>query len=116
MIHRRNFLASLGSPFQPRRVQRPNLLFIVADTWRGQAMPSAGDPDPVVPHLTRLASEGVSFQRAYTSYPVCCPSRAAMITGKFPHAARVPRNHMLLPLSENTMSAALKSAGYRTGY
>jgi arylsulfatase A-like enzyme len=39
-----------------------------------------------------------------------------MLTGKFPHAAGVPRNHMLLPLTEQTISAQLKRAGYRTGY
>jgi arylsulfatase A-like enzyme len=39
-----------------------------------------------------------------------------MLTGKFPHAAGVPHNHMQLPLAENTMSAELKRAGYRTGY
>src|SRR6185503_18938597 len=115
MVTRRGFLSTAAAALQstPRR---PNLLFIVADTWRGQALPSAGDADLVAPNLARLAKEGVSFGRAYTSYPVCCPSRAAMITGKFPHAAGVPRNHTLLPLDEKTMSAELKRAGYRTGY
>jgi arylsulfatase A-like enzyme len=115
MVTRRGFLSTAAAALQstPRR---PNLLFIVADTWRGQALPSAGDADLVAPNLARLAKEGVSFGRAYTSYPVCCPSRAAMLTGKFPHAAGVPRNHTLLPLDEKTMSAELKRAGYRTGY
>jgi arylsulfatase A-like enzyme len=116
MLNRRGFLSSLATAFQPRSSKRPNLLFIVADEWRGQAMPSAGDPDLIAPNLARLAEEGVDFRRAYTSYPVCCPSRAAMLTGKFPHAAGVRRNHTLLPLTEKTMSAELKRSGYRTGY
>jgi arylsulfatase A-like enzyme len=116
MLNRRGFLSSLASALQPSSSKRPNLLFIVADQWRAQAMPSAGDSDIVAPNLARLAGEGVDFRRAYTSYPVCCPSRAAMLTGKFPHAAGVPRNHTLLPLTEKTFSSELKGAGYRTGY
>src|SRR5215470_17756986 len=113
MLNRRAFLSSLAAPLKP---PRPNVLFIVADEWRGQAMPSAGDPDLIAPNLARLAGEGVDFRRAYTSYPVCCPSRAAMLTGKFPHAAGVAQNHTLLPLTEKTFSAEMRRAGYRTGY
>lgn len=116
MLDRRGFLSSLATALQPPSSKRPNLLFIVADQWRAQTMPSAGDPDLIAPNLARLAGEGVDFRRAYTSYPVCCPSRAAMLTGKFPHAAGVSRNHMLLPLTEKTISAELKRSGYRTGY
>jgi arylsulfatase A-like enzyme len=94
----------------------PNLLFIVTDSWRGQALPFAGDPNLAVPNLARLAREGAWCSRAYTTYAVCCPSRAAMLTGRFPHAAGVRRNHTLLPLDQATMSAALRSHGYRTGY
>jgi len=114
---RRSLLGALaatafGAP--PRKP--PNLLFILADSWRGPALPSAGDPNLVAPNLARLASQGVYCSRAYTSYPVCCPSRAAMLTGRFPHAAGVTRNHSLLPLAQETMSAVLKKSGYRTGY
>lgn len=116
MLDRRGFLTGMGALLQPRSPVRPNVLFIVADQWRAQALPSAGNPDLVAPNLARLAREGVDFRRAYTSYPVCCPARAAMLTGKFPHAAGVPRNHMQLPLTENTLSEELKRAGYRTGY
>ncbi len=96
--------------------RQPNVLFVVADEWRGQALPCAGDRDLIAPNLVRLAREGVYFRRAYTSYAVCCPARAAMLTGKFPHAAGVTHNHTLLPLDQGTMSAELKRAGYRTGY
>jgi arylsulfatase A-like enzyme len=115
MLTRRYFVSSAAAALQAP-AKRPNLLFIVADTWRAQALPSAGDADLVAPNLARLATEGVNFTRAYTSYPVCCPARAAMLTGKFPHAAGVPRNHTRLPLEQKTMSAELKRAGYRTGY
>jgi len=76
----------------------------------------AGDPNLLGPNIERLAREGVYCSRVYTSYPVCCPSRAAMLTGKVPHAAGVTGNHQLLPLEQSTMSAAMKAAGYRTGY
>ena len=115
MITRRGFLGSAAAALQAP-AKRPNLLFMVADTWRGQTLPSAGDADIVAPNLARLAKQSVDFRRAYTSYPVCCPARAAMLTGKFPHAAGVTRNHSLLPVEQPTMSAELKRAGYRTGY
>jgi arylsulfatase A-like enzyme len=114
-ISRRSLLGAAATLAAPPPKQ-PNLLFILTDSWRGQALPSAGDPNLAAPNLARLAHEGVYCSRAYTSYPVCCPSRAAMLTGKFPHAAGVTRNHSLLPLGQETMSAVLKSAGYRTGY
>jgi arylsulfatase A-like enzyme len=116
MVNRRSFLSSVARAFQGSAPARPNVLFIVADQWRGQAMPSAGDENLIAPNLARLAGEGVDCRRAYTSYPVCCPSRAAMLTGKFPHAAGVARNHTQLPLTEKTMSEELKRSGYRTGY
>lgn len=99
-----------------KRLARPNLLFIVADGWRGQALPSAGDPNLIAPNLARLAKDGLDCRRTYTSYAVCCPSRASMLTGKMPHAAGVTRNHSLLPLDQPTMSVAMRAAGYRTGY
>jgi arylsulfatase A-like enzyme len=116
-VTRREFLSAAAVEALPAASsKRPNLLFIVADSWRGQALPSAGDANLIAPNLARLAREGVYCSRAYTSYPVCCPSRAAMLTGKFPHAAGVVRNHTRLPLDQPTMPAAMKSAGYRTGY
>ena len=115
-VTRRSLLGAAAAALTAQTPKRPNLLFVVADSWRGQALPSAGDPNLVAPHLAQLAREGVYCSRAYTSYPVCCPSRSAILTGKFPHAAGITRNHSLLPLGQETMSAVLKRAGYRTGY
>jgi len=114
-LSRRSLLGAAAA-FAAPPPKRPNLLFIVTDSWRGQALPSAGDPNLIAPNLAQLAREGVYCSRAYTSYPVCCPSRSAILTGKFPHAAGVTRNHSLLPLEQETMSAVLQKAGYRTGF
>lgn len=95
---------------------RPNLLLILADQWRPQTLPAAGDPDLIAPNLKRLGEEGIHFRRAYASNPVCSPSRASLITGRFPHACRVPSNDLLLPLEEPSLAAQLKRSGYATGY
>jgi arylsulfatase A-like enzyme len=116
-VSRRSLLsAAAATALAALPPRQPNLLFILTDSWRGQALPPAGDPNLSAPNLAQLAREGAYCSRAYTSYPVCCPSRAAMLTGKFPHAAGVTRNHSLLPLGQETISAVLKRAGYRTGY
>jgi arylsulfatase A-like enzyme len=115
-ISRRSLLGAAATALTASQPKHPNVLFILTDSWRGQALPQAGDPNLIAPHLTRLAREGAYCSRAYTSYPVCCPSRSAILTGKFPHAAGVTRNHSLLPLGQQTMSAVMKSASYRTGY
>jgi len=113
---RRTLLATTSATLlRAQRQRHPNLLFILADTWRGVALPSI-DFNLKVTNLARLAREGTDCRRTYTSYAVCCPSRAAILTGRFPRAAGVTRNHTLLPLAQPTTSAALKQVGYRTGY
>ena len=114
MLHRRQFLsAAAAAPALPRK---PNVLFILADQWRAQTLPSAGDPDLIAPNLARLAREGVTFTRTYVSNPVSTPSRAALMTGRFPHACRMPHNDLLLPIEEKCIAQQLKQAGYSTGY
>ena len=118
-MNRRHFVpvvAAAATATLPAQTRKPNLLFILADQWRAQTLPSAGDKQLQAPNLQRLAAEGVDFERVYASYPVCTPSRASMITGRFPHACRMPKNDLLLPREEPSIAAQLKSAGYSTGY
>ncbi len=82
-----------------------------------------------LPYLTNvnkhLVSEGTLFENAFVTYPVCCPSRATLLTGQYPHNHQVLSN--VLPIGgskrfyENrgdraTIATAMKSAGYRTAY
>ncbi|MEZ5402551.1 MAG: sulfatase-like hydrolase/transferase [Bryobacteraceae bacterium] len=110
-VTRRTLLSTAFAAPSPR----PNVLLLLADSWRGQAMP-AEDPNLQAPNLARLMREGAVCTRAYTSYAVCCPARASLWTGLSPRDAGVTRNHSLLPLDRPTMSQAFRDAGYRTGY
>jgi len=68
------------------------------------------------PNLDRLAKEGVLCTRAYATAPVCSPCRAAMITGRYPHATGVPTNNHVLDRSIPTLADRLNDAGYRTSF
>ena len=59
----------------------PNLVFIMADQWRGQAIGCLGLEPVRTPNLDKLASEGVHFTDAISSYPVSSPARGMLMTG-----------------------------------
>lgn len=80
-----------------------------AEMWgRGVVVPT--------PHLDRLAKQGVICTRAYATAPVCTPCRAAMITGRYPHAVGAPANNLPLDRSAPTLADRLNKAGYRTAF
>ncbi|MGB2820957.1 MAG: sulfatase, partial [Phycisphaerae bacterium] len=63
-----------------------------------------------------LADEGTRFRRAFANCPVCTPSRATILTGRYPLSHRAVANDMPLPTDETTIAHVLRAAGYRTGY
>ena len=96
--------------------KRPNLLFVFADQMRGMDMGCAGNDQVITPNIDRLASEGTLFTHAYANCPVCTPSRATILTGRYPLSHRAVANDLPLPEEEVTIAELLKEAGYRTGY
>ena len=117
MHSRREFLESVSAFVEaqivglPAAAPKPNLLFVMAGGWRAQAL-----DDLQVPNIEALARAGTQFDRLYTCYPSATPSRAALITGRFPRACGVPRDGIRLPLDQPSIADHLKRAGYRTGY
>lgn len=96
--------------------RRPNLLIILPDQLRAQALGCMGNPDVQTPHLDRLAAEGVLFRQTFANTPVCCPARAILLTGKYSHKHGLVANDLRLRESEPTLAKLLKAEGYQTGF
>lgn len=79
-------LAAFGLfAFKQETVVRPNILFILADDWSYPYASIYGDRTIKTPNLDKLAQHGTVFTNAYCASPSCTPSRAAMLTGRYPH-------------------------------
>lgn len=93
-------------------VERPNVLIIVTDDQRAQ------DTMEVMPHTVDYFSEGVTFSQAIATTPVCCPSRASIMTGRYAHNHNVRSNAASEADrldQETTLQRDLRQAGYHTG-
>src|SRR5690606_41353341 len=66
------------------QLERPNVLVIMADQWRTQAIGSHGDPNVQTPHIDQLSRNGIDFTNAVSGIPVCTPARASFLTGQRP--------------------------------
>ncbi len=104
------------APQSAPEARRPNILYLMPDQLRAQALGCMGNPDVKTPHLDRLASEGVLFRNTFANTPVCCAARAAILTGKYAHRTGMVANDLRLRESETTVAEVLRDAGYRTGF
>jgi len=132
-MDRRSFIAALaGATPALRAAERPsNVVFILADDLGGRDIGCYGNRFFRTPNIDRLASQGARFTNAYAACPVCSPTRASILTGKYPVRTGVtdwitgrpshergpvitPRTATELKLSERTVAEALKPAGYKS--
>ena len=135
-MRRREFLQSLGGAAASAAAvvaapkSKPlNFIFILIDDMGWTDLGCYGSKAYDTPHIDRLASQGMRFTNAYAACPVCSPTRASILTGKYPArlhltdwipgrkqwpAAKLltPEFHHELPLAETTLAEALKPAGY----
>lgn len=93
---------------------RPNIVMIFSDDHARQAISAYGSRLITTPGIDRLAGEGVRFDRHYTSNPLCAPSRASLLTGKFSHLNGIKDNGSSFDGSQETFPKLLQTAGYRT--
>lgn len=91
----------------------PNILLIMCDQLRADALGAYGGQVVPTPNLDLLASRGTRFDSAYTPSPVCVPSRAALISGNEPQTSGCYENEMPMPRT-STMMDMLVAAGYTT--
>ena len=99
---------------------RPNFVIVMTDDQGYGDLSCMGAPDFRTPHLDRLAASGVRFTNWYSNSPVCSPSRASLLTGRYPGNAGVRailaghRTASGLPQSTPTLASVLRGAGYHT--
>ncbi|MDE0221916.1 MAG: sulfatase-like hydrolase/transferase [Spirochaetaceae bacterium] len=94
---------------------RPNIVFVFSDQHRARTTGYEGAA-VATPAMDRLAAEGVVFETAVSSIPVCTPWRAALLTGQYPLTNGVFLNDVRLPTDRPTLGTILTDAGYDTAY
>ena len=109
-----------------QRKIRPNLVFFLIDDLGWKDLGCYGSRFYETPNIDRLAAEGMRFTDAYAACPVCSPTRASIMTGKYPARLGITQwiggpqkptaYREYLPLEEMTIAEALKEAGYATGF
>jgi arylsulfatase A len=112
-------LALLAPVPTPCAAEPPNVVLVFVDDLGYGDLGSYGHPNIRTPRLDRMAAEGVKLTAFYAAAPVCTPSRAALMTGRYPIRFGLignfgPDSTGGLPAEERTLAEALKSRGYRT--
>ncbi len=152
---RRDFLRALGcgagalaarrlAHGAPAATRKPNIVFFLADDMGWMDSTVYGSRYYETPNMERLAKQGMVFTDAYAANPLCSPTRASILTGKYPARLKIttppghlpplpnvpllaekgppasriimPRSRRFLPPDEFTIAEALEDAGYRTGF
>ena len=95
---------------------RPNILWICTDQQRYDTIHALGNEHIRTPNLDRLVAEGVAFSRAYSQSPICTPSRACFLTGRYPSTLHVNRNgNAYFPHPAQLITRMLAHTGYQCG-
>jgi arylsulfatase A-like enzyme len=125
-------LPGCSAGLSPTRIRKdkPNFLFILADDFGWSQLGCYGSQYYETPNIDRLAAQGMKFTDAYAACPVCSPTRASIMTGKYPARLHLtdfiaggnypyekykqPDWQKFLPLEEVTIAEVFKTAGYTT--
>jgi arylsulfatase len=95
---------------------KPNILWICTDRQRWDTLGCFGNSFVTTPNLDALAASGTAFECAFSQNPICSPSRASFMTGRYPRTTRMVRNGQQLPADEKIVPRLLADAGYLCGH
>ena len=109
-------LALCASGLAASAQDKPNVLFLLSDDHSYPYLSCYGDTNVKTPALDQLAAEGMKFHRFFTAAPQCVPSRASLLTGRSPVAARITRFSSPLPRDVETFPEVMRQkVGYFVG-
>ena len=111
-------LLAIPSP-APAREAPPNVVILLADDLGYGDLGAYGHPTMATPNLDRMAREGLKLTSFYSGEPTCTPTRAALLTGRYPNRSGLyrvlfPEDTVGIPESEVTLAEALSGRGYRS--
>jgi arylsulfatase len=93
----------------------PNILWIVADQQRFDTIGGFNNPHVNTPNIRKFMNESVTFNHAYVQNPVCSPSRASFLTGRYPHTTGLRANGQRIRENEQLVTRILANNGYTCG-
>src|SRR3954454_21994556 len=93
----------------------PNILWICADQQRFDTIQGLNNSHIRTPNLRKLMAESVTFTHAYVQNPVCSPSRASFLSGRYPHTTGLRANGQRIRESERLVTRILADSGYECG-
>ena len=97
-------------------MSQPNILVILCDQLRYDALACNGNTIVETPHIDRLAEGGVNCHEATSSCPICAPFRASLLTGRYAHSNGVICNQYKLHDQQSFFAESLRAAGYRSAW
>ena len=99
---------------------RPNIILLLGDDLGHRDLSCFGSPTVKTPHIDKLAAEGMTFTKFYTASAVCTPTRASIMTGRYPLRFGINKHfndiNQWLPESATTVAELLRGAGYNTAH
>ena len=101
--------------------KKPNVIFVFTDDQRFNSLGITGDPVTETPHIDQLAQEGVFFNQAFITSPICGPSRANIFTSQWERKnqigfTNVSHNYISEAIFNNSWQMQMKNAGYTTAF
>lgn len=112
----RSHLVALLVATAAAEARPPNVLFILTDDQRADALSLAGHPYLRTPNMDRIGREGVWFRNAFCTTSLCSPSRASILSGLYAHVHGVRDNFTEYPAELRSFPRVLQAAGYETAY
>ena len=112
------FICMLGSLNTFSQTKKPNIIFILTDDHRWDALGFAGNQIIQTPEMDKLASDGIFFENAFVTTPICAASRASILTGMYErtHGYTFGQGNIKQAYIDQSYPILLKNSGYFTGF